>query len=48
MRTYKIIDVLVLSRLCFIGLAAVTPDVSILHTFNLTSVSNGTLPQFLE
>ncbi|KAM0805796.1 hypothetical protein BDR22DRAFT_816681 [Usnea florida] len=47
MRIYEIIDVLVLCQLCFTGLAAVTPDVSILHTFNLTSASSGTPSQSL-
>ena len=47
MRT-KITDVLVLCQLCFTGLAAVTPDVSILHTLDLTSVSHGKLSKSLE
>ena len=47
MRIYKIIDFLVLCQLCFTGLAAVDPDISILHTFNLTSALSGTPSQSL-
>lgn len=48
MRIYKATDHLVLFQLCLLGLAASVPNILIPLNFNLTSVSNLTLPQPLK
>lgn len=48
MRIHKTTDILVLTQLCLVGLAALALNIPILPKFNLTSVSNWTLPQPLE
>ena len=48
MMNYKATDLVVFFQLCLLGLTASVPNIPIPLNFNLTSVSNGTLPQALR